>query len=57
MLSEVIDGQVQTFEQWRSQGRNNTEAKQGCTKEGVRGKTGGSLGGKLQDGVDARGRE
>ena len=44
------------FAQWGSQGRTSEEAKQGCTREGARGKTGGSIGGKLQNGGDARGR-
>ena len=31
-------------------------AKQGCTREGARGKTGDSIGGKLQNGGDAGGQ-
>ena len=43
------------FEQWRRQGRIfEGGAKQGNIREGARGKIGGSIGGKLQNGDDAR---
>ena len=45
------------FEQWHSQGWIfEGGAKQGCTREGARGKTRGSIGVKLQNDCDIRGR-